>query len=84
MRSTHKAGKAPARFSHAGDVAKPWCGSKRANPEHGAPQSDARKSPAAGLPPRQAAYRIPGNIPFIDRIIFAIPPFAIIFIIFCV
>ena len=28
------------------------------------------------------AHRMPGNIPFIERIIFAIPPFAIIFIIF--
>ena len=35
-------------------------------------------------PPRTVGHRIPGNIPFIPRIIFAIPPLENCFIIFCV
>ena len=33
---------------------------------------------------RLTGYRIPGNIPFMPRIIFAIPPLENCFIIFCV
>ena len=36
------------------------------------------------VPLTKSGYRMPGNIPFMPRIIFAIPPFENCFIIFCV